>query len=129
MQTKIFFAVLVILSFLTSSVPMAAESANINDAEAKAKTNFDHIKLAEYYENQAKEMSAKAEEQKKLLEEYKNHSEYYGREGQEFQSHHEALLREYEKAVERNMEWPFLTGRCQRKLKGCNKITLHSIRS
>jgi len=118
MQTKIFFAVLVILSFLTSSVPMAAESANINDAEAKAKTNFDHIKLAEYYENQAKEMSAKAEEQKKLLEEYKNHSEYYGREGQDFQSHHEALLRDYTKAAERNTEMAASHRKMSKRVKG-----------
>ncbi len=105
MQTKLFFTILIILSFLASSACIAAESAEINEAaEAKAKTKFDHIGLAVYYENEAKEMNAKAEEQKKLLEEYKNHSEYYGREGQDFESHHDALLRKYTKSAERNME-------------------------
>ena len=104
MQAKIFLTILVILSFLVSSVSIAAGSASISDAEAKAKTKFDHIGLAVYYENEAKEMNAKAEEQKKLLEEYKDHSEYYGREGQDFQSHHEALLQKYTKAAERNSE-------------------------
>ena len=104
MQKKLFFATLIILSFLFSGASMAADSANIRDAEAKAKTKFDHIKLAEYYENEANVLKEKAEEQRKLLEEYKNHSEHYGREGQNFESHHEALLREYTKAAERNSE-------------------------
>ena len=105
MQTKLFFTILIILTFLVSSVCIAAESEEINEiAEAKAKTKFDHIGLAVYYENEAKEMSAKAEEQKRLLDEYNTHSEYYGREGQDFQSHHEALLRKYTKSAERNRE-------------------------
>ena len=105
MQTKLFFTILIILTFLVSSVCIAAESEEINEiAEAKAKTKFDHIGLAVYYENEAKEMRAKAEEQKRLLDEYNTHSEYYGREGQDFQSHHEALLRKYTKSAERNRE-------------------------
>lgn len=105
MQTKLFFTTLIIFIFLVSSVGIAAESEEINEiAEAKAKTKFDHIGLAVYYENESKAMNAKAEEQKKLLDEYNTHSEYYGREGQDFQSHHEALLRKYTKAAERNME-------------------------
>ena len=105
MQTKLFFTILIILTFLVSSVCIAAESEEINEiAEAKAKTKFDHIGLAVYYENEAKEMSAKVEEQKRLLDEYNTHSEYYGREGQDFQSHHEALLRKYTKSAERNRE-------------------------
>lgn len=105
MQTKLFFTILITFTFLASSVCIAAESEEINEiAEAKAKTKFDHIGLAVYYEKEAKEMSVKAEEQKKLLEEYRNHSEYYGREGQDFESHHEALLRKYTQSAERNME-------------------------
>ncbi|SFF07862.1 hypothetical protein [Nitrosomonas sp. Nm166] len=104
MQAKIFLTIMVILSFVASSLSIAAGSASISDVEAKAKTKFDHIGLAEYYEKEAKALNEKVEEQRKLLEEYKNHSEYYGREGQDFQSHHEALLRKYTKAVERNME-------------------------
>ena len=43
MQTKLFLAALIILSFLASGASMAADSANITDAEAKAKSHFDHI--------------------------------------------------------------------------------------
>jgi hypothetical protein len=88
---------------------MAEESAKISqagidDAEAKAKTKIDHIKLAEYYENEAKALRMKMKEEKKILNEYDNHSYYYGPEGQLYQSHHDALLREYEKAAERSLE-------------------------
>ncbi|MBY0483515.1 hypothetical protein [Nitrosomonas sp.] len=117
MQSKLFFVVLFIFTFLTFGAAMAADSANVSNAEAKAKTSFDHIKLAEYYENEANALKAKAEEQRKLLEEYQNHSEYYGREGQEFESHHEALLREYTKATERNNEMAVSHRNMSKKVK------------
>ncbi len=103
MRTRILIAILCTFSFFSSSISMA-ELGNMDKAEAKAKTKFDHIGLAEIYDREVKEMSAKAEEQKKLLEDYREHSEYYGREGHDFESHHEALLRKYMKAVERNKE-------------------------
>ena len=118
MQTKLFLATLIILSFLASGASMAAESANISDAEAKAKSHFDHIKLAVYYENQANAMKAKAEEERELIKEYEAHSEYYGREGQLFRSHHEALLREYTKAAERNSEMAASHRNMSKKVKG-----------
>ncbi|MBA3755096.1 MAG: hypothetical protein H0X02_02190 [Nitrosomonas sp.] len=116
MQTKIFLAALIISSFLVSNVSMAAESADISDA--KTKTSIDHIKLAEYYENEVKALRAKMEEEKKILDEYENHSYYYGPEGQLYQSHHEALLREYEKAAERNMEMAASHRKMAERVKG-----------
>ncbi|AKH36716.1 MULTISPECIES: hypothetical protein [Nitrosomonas] len=104
MKTKIFFTSLVILIFLAFITPVHAESQNPVDTKVKTIASPDHNKLAEYYENEAKEMSLKVEEQKKLLHEYDIHSYYYGREGQDFQAHHEALLDKYEKAAERNSE-------------------------
>lgn len=104
MQTKTFFTSLIILIFLASVTPVISESLSTVNTEAKTNTPPDHKKLAEYYEKEAKEMSAKADEQKKLLDEYDIHSYYYGREGQIFQSHHQALLNKYEKAAERNRE-------------------------
>lgn len=123
MQTKIFLVVLIIFIFLTASASMAAESANtsqaeISDAEAKAKTKIDHIKLAEYYENEAKTLRAKMTEEKKILNEYDNHSYYYGPEGQLYQSHHDALLREYEKAAERSMEMAASHRKMAERVKG-----------
>ncbi|MBS0299218.1 MAG: hypothetical protein JSR32_04665 [Proteobacteria bacterium] len=103
MRTKIMIIVLITSTLFVPCVSIA-ELGKMDKAEAQAKTKFDHIGLAEMYEREVDEMSAKAEEQKKLLEEYKHHSEYYGREGQDFRAHHEALLWEYTKAVERNKE-------------------------
>ncbi|PSJ16749.1 hypothetical protein [Nitrosomonas supralitoralis] len=104
MQTKLFFVMLISFTLLISSVSQAGESKKISETVANTKTDFLHIKLAEYYEKEAKELSEKVEEQKNMLQEYENHSEYYGRSGQDFHSHHEALLREYTKAAERNAE-------------------------
>ncbi|TXI17257.1 MAG: hypothetical protein E6Q62_09455 [Nitrosomonas sp.] len=104
MQMKRYVAILIATFTFTISNVSVAELGNMDQAEAKAKTKFDHIGLAELYEKEAKEMSAKVEEQKQLLKEYEEHSEYYGREGQDFHAHHEALLRKYTKAVERNNE-------------------------
>ena len=56
--------------------------------------------LAQRYENTAKEMLVKVEEQKKRLQHYDDKSYLYGREGQDFQSHALALLRKYERAAE-----------------------------
>ncbi|MBX3618127.1 hypothetical protein [Nitrosomonas sp.] len=103
MKTKLLIAALVTSALFVSNMSFA-ELGKMDKAEVQAKTKFDHIGLAEMYEKEAYEMSAKAEEQKELLKEYSNHSEYYGRHGQDFHSHHEALLREYEKAGERNKE-------------------------
>lgn len=101
MRTKILIITLITSTLFVSNVSIA-ELGKMDKAEAQAKTKFDHIGLAEMYEKEANEMTAKAKAQKELLEEYQRHSEYYGREGQDFQSHHEALLREYTKAAERN---------------------------
>lgn len=103
MKAKILPTIIIALSFLSSS-SMAAESRILTNSAEEAKNKFDHLGLAEYYENEANTLSKKVEEQRQLLKEYENHSEYYGREGQDFQSHHEALLGKYMKAIERNLE-------------------------
>jgi hypothetical protein len=103
MRTKILIITLIASSVFFSNISIA-ELGKMDKAEAQATTKFDHIGLAEMYEKEANEMTAKAKAQKELLEEYQRHSEYYGRDGQDFQSHHEALLREYTKAAERNTE-------------------------
>ena len=103
MRTKILIITLITSALFLSGVS-TAELGKMDKAETQAKTKFDHIGLAEMYEKEADEMNAKAKEQKELLEEYKRHSEYYGRVGQDFRSHHEALLREYTEAVGRNKE-------------------------
>ena len=55
--------------------------------------------LAKCYENLAKEAETNLQENKEILKQYEAHPYYYGRKGQELQSHTLANIREYEKAV------------------------------
>lgn len=67
--------------------------------------------LVQRYENTAKEMLVKVEEQKKRLQHYDDKSYLYGRAGQDFQSHTLALLRKYERAAEEATIQAFHHGR------------------
>lgn len=69
------------------------------NAAQSAKTYEGHNKLANYYDNLAKEIDAKVAQKKELLNDYDEHSYYYGRGGQDFKSHTEANLRYYEEAA------------------------------
>lgn len=59
----------------------------------------DHAQLAKQHEALLKAAEAKLEEHKAALEDYESSSQYYGRRGQDFQSHETANIREYEKEV------------------------------
>lgn len=72
MKIKLFIAVLVTSALLVSNLSFA-ELGKMDKGEAQAKTKFDHIGLAEMYENEAHEMKAKAEKQKAFLKEYSDH--------------------------------------------------------
>ncbi len=65
--------------------------------------NDDHFALAQHYENLAKETEAKLQENRAALEDYEDHSFYYGRQGQDAQSHATANIREYEKELKENL--------------------------
>lgn len=62
-----------------------------------------HAALAEHYENLAKEAGAKLQENKAALKEYEAHPYYYGRQGQDFQSHTSANIHEYEEILAESM--------------------------
>ncbi len=80
--------------------PLEAQNGGGQKIAQNAKTYSDHNNLASYYDNLAKEMVAKAEEKKESLEEYDDHSYYYGRQGQDFKSHTTANIRYYKEAAE-----------------------------
>lgn len=87
----------IVLLFAAFNVSMA------DDAKNKPIV-IDHLKKAEYYDNKIQRLKTKVLEENEILAEYDRHSYYYGPEGQLYQSHHKAQLREYEKAIERNQE-------------------------
>lgn len=62
-------------------------------------TDSNHVQLAKHHEALLKEAEAKLEEHRTALEDYQSNSQYYGRRGQDFQSHEIANIREYEKEV------------------------------
>ena len=94
-------AALSMVGFLASasSPVMATENPAILAAAQKAVTSSDHIAVAKSLEVEAKQMQAKVQEQKELLEQYEDKAYLYGRRAQDLQSHTSALVREYEQIV------------------------------
>ncbi|PTQ79776.1 hypothetical protein [Nitrosomonas ureae] len=84
---------LVALSFITSyafaEAPAVPSGINPND----------HIALANYYEDLAKEVSGKLAINQQKLNDYEDHPYYYGRSGQDLSSHLQANIREYKKEL------------------------------
>lgn len=94
-----YLAVLPMLSILVACAqlsPMEAQSVDSRKNVSEAITVNDHENLINYYDKLANEMTVKAEEKRKLLEEYENHSQHYGRRGQDYRSHTLANIRYYE---------------------------------
>lgn len=100
-----YLAVLLTLPFFLACTNLDPHSTDYLEADKvipneKAVTSKDHFVLADYYENVAQEMHAKIDEKKADLEEYDDHSVYYGRQGQELKSHAKGNIRYYEEALE-----------------------------
>ena len=97
-----YLAILPILPLLVACAQLG--QMNVSDIEHQrvaqnAKTYDEHNKLVDYYDNLAKETASKLTEMQGLLKSYENHSYYYGRGGQDFQSHTVANIRYYEQAT------------------------------
>ncbi|GKS68764.1 hypothetical protein W03_07680 [Nitrosomonas sp. PY1] len=100
MITSKFRASIVTFAFssllLTSSTSIAAEVEGIDDN--------DHAALAKHYEDHAKSEQILLEHHQEIVEEYANHSYYFGPEGLSEHSHAKANVREHEAAVEAALE-------------------------
>jgi hypothetical protein len=113
MKTGKLFAVLSMLGLLASSAQLGA--SELQDADTRSETQNTgmtrsyHENLANDYEVKAKEILAKVEEKKKLLEGYDSHSQYLGRQGQDLHAHTWAMVNRYERAAE----------------EALNKVTFH----
>ena len=66
-------------------------------------SNIDHIALAEHHEKLAEEFQAKVNEQEEVLK-HKPRSSYFGKNGRSTKSHVAAKIREYNKAMQENLE-------------------------
>lgn len=102
----------VAISYIASMVGMlltvwfsSIEAAGYADTNAEmhsAVTFSNHEAMAKFHEDAAMEMQAEAQEQKRLLEQYKAKSYLYGRQAQDLQGHTHALARKYDKAAKKH---------------------------
>lgn len=89
----LYFAILLAIFLLSFSA-----FAEIGSSDAR------HEVLVSHYENIVKEAELKLAEHKQNLEDYELHSHYYGRQGQEFQSHEIANIEYYEEVIRENVK-------------------------
>jgi hypothetical protein len=91
-------AIALLVALVFSSLA-AAEGVGANFGVSSAVAVIDLEAKAEAHENAAREMQARAQEQKRLLEQYKAKSYLYRRQAQDLQGHTHALARKYDKAA------------------------------
>jgi hypothetical protein len=89
---------------LSATAAEPVETPEIRAAAQTATTRSDHEAVARSYEDAARKMQAKLNEQKELLEHYENKSYLYGRQAQDLQSHTGALVRDYEQTVSATLQ-------------------------
>lgn len=105
MKTGNIIVALSLLSLVTALSPaVAGEDFNFDAAAQNAVTRSDHEAVAKHYEDAARGLQAKVQEQKLLLEQYENKSYIYGRQAQDLQAHAHALILKYDKAAEANIK-------------------------
>jgi hypothetical protein len=100
-KAKDTIAVLSLLGLLAAGAPLSTVKAET--LIQAAASSSDHIVLAKRFEDVAREMQAKADEQKKLLEQYEQ-THLYGWQARNLKSQAAALIRKYEQAARSNMK-------------------------
>ena len=106
-KTKEIFSALSLLGLLAACVLMSTsvrgENIVVHAAIRNATAQGEHNVLAMYFEDAAREMQIKANEQKELLEQYEN-GHLYGWQSHNLKSNTLALIRKYEQAARSNMK-------------------------
>jgi hypothetical protein len=102
MISRIFLALVAILGLLASCAHIEPHPMDMRSAIRNAKTSADYEALARHYEDAAKSMQAKADQQKRMLAEYQVHGYYYGRQTEDLIEHSQALVRVYQEAADAN---------------------------
>lgn len=97
-----------ILVLLTAGILLSAgavKAENVSDQLVTPATlsGDEHRVLAKHFEDSAREMQAKADEQKKLLEQYEQ-IQLYGWQSHNLKSRTAALIRKYEQDARSNMK-------------------------
>ena len=103
MKMRIALAVIAVLGLLASCAHIEPHPMDMTSAIRNAKTSADYEALGRHYEDAAKSMQAKADQQKRMLTEYQVHGYYYGRKTEDLIEHSQALVRVYQEAGDANM--------------------------
>jgi transglutaminase/protease-like cytokinesis protein 3 len=120
MKTRTFFAALsigLLASCAQISPHDAIQNTPVRKTTQNARTRNDHDALSKYFENEAREMQAKARKQKQLLEHYESKSYLYGRQAQDLRSHTEAMVRKYQDRAEEDIKAAALHRQIARELE------------
>ena len=102
--------------------PVAENTAVPGDPNTLVKSYEDgsrkmHEAVAKHHEDIARDLQAKIQEQKQLLEHYESKSYMYGRRAQDLQAHADALIRKYEASALTNLKQAALHRQLALKLK------------
>lgn len=109
MKTTIgkYFAVLSMLALLVACAPMDSRTSVLDietrDAAQNNRGDFDHDALVKQYEDLAREMQAKVQEQEEIFE-HKPQSSHFGKHGRSIKSHVTYKIRKYKKAAQEYLE-------------------------
>lgn len=105
-ETRKYFVVLSIFTFLIAGASMnsiaSGDDTEVHSTGQSAGT-VDHDALASQYENLAREMQAKAEEQVEIFE-HKPSANAFGKNARNARSHIAFRVREYEQSAAENLE-------------------------
>jgi len=102
MKMPIALAVIAVLGLLASCAHIEPHPMDMTSAIRNAKTSADYEALGRHYEDAAKSMQTKADQQKRMLTEYRVHGYYYSRQTEDLIEHSQALVRVYEEAADVN---------------------------
>lgn len=94
MKTTKYFTTLSIFAFMVIAMQVNSFAADQDVVNHKA--------LVHYFENEAKEMQAKIEEQKEALK-HKPHSSFFGKHGQYIEEHVAYKISKYEKIAKKSL--------------------------
>jgi hypothetical protein len=103
MKTKLLISLFLVIGLLAACTNTNPHATDMDDLAMRSETKADHEALAEHYQEAAEEMQAKADQDKKLLNQYESKSYLYGRQAEDLKASCQRLIDVYEKAAQENL--------------------------
>ena len=102
-ETVLYSTLVLIIAFIIFAAPTSSFASEFDSTASNSQGNVDHNAMANFYENQAKEMQARIEEQIEALS-HKPRSSFFGKHGKNIRKHVEFKIDQFEKAAEDNLQ-------------------------